>query len=177
MNFSEGWHHLAEALQRVGRHAESAEIYTKFAKILEPEAETLYRQARSNFEVRNYLDALEAFNSLVGTFPDFAPGWSGLGQTHTQIGQPDEAIQSFEKAIDLDPTRPEPFIGLGWIELKNNRPDTAEQNFRQALWPVMRTQWRRSAVWLKSKWPNIDMMMRSKFFRAFGAIAPTISMR
>lgn len=131
-DFSEGWNHLAEALQKVGRHKESSEIYANL-EVFEPEAETLYRRAQSSVAGRNYLDALDAFSKLTDAFPEYAPGWSGLGQTHMNLTQPDLARNAYERAIALDPTQPGPYIGLGWVELRNQQVKMAEQHFRQAL--------------------------------------------
>jgi len=87
----------------------------------------------SQIELKNYEEALRAFDKALEIDPKYAPSFAFRGLALKGMGKAEEAIHSFDKGLTLDPKN----AGL-WYErgntLKNlKKYDDAVQNFDKAL--------------------------------------------
>jgi tetratricopeptide (TPR) repeat protein len=69
----------------------------------------LYLRGDRPFSAEEYLAPLTA------DYPEFAAGWSLLGEAYSKQGKADNAIASFEKVIALQPNSPAALNNLAWL--------------------------------------------------------------
>lgn len=74
--------------------------------------EELYDKALTLFGENELEDAVEAFNVLIETYPDYIEGYIGLGHAYERLSQYDEAIEAVQKAIEIDPNDPLAYTSL-----------------------------------------------------------------
>src|SRR4029434_9017145 len=67
----------------------------------------LYNLGTLELEQKRTPEALETFRRAVAANPNYAKGYSGLGQPLRRPGKKDEARSNFEKVIALAPSSPE----------------------------------------------------------------------
>ncbi len=74
--------------------------------------EELYDKALTLFAENELEAAVEAFNVLIETYPDYIEGYLGLGHAYERLSQYDEAITAVQKAIEIDPNDPLAYTSL-----------------------------------------------------------------
>lgn len=74
--------------------------------------EELYDKALTLFAENELEAAVDAFNVLIETYPNYIEGYLGLGHAHERLGQYDEAITAVQKAIEIDPNDPLAYTSL-----------------------------------------------------------------
>ena len=74
--------------------------------------EELYDKALTLFGENKLEDAVEAFNELIETYPNYIEGYLGLGHAYERLSQYDEAIEAVKKAIEIDPNDPLAYTSL-----------------------------------------------------------------
>ncbi len=67
----------------------------------------------NSFKEGNYLQALEAYETVAMIDPQNAEAWKGLATSFSLLDRPYEALDSLDKAIEIDPTDTES------LEIKN----------------------------------------------------------
>lgn len=77
-------------------------------------------------------EAIEQFNRVLRSHPDFARAHSDLGVALQQTGRPDEAIAHFREAVRIDPGLARAYFNLGIILADERRFDEAVENLRRA---------------------------------------------
>lgn len=77
--------------------------------------------------------ALETFEEVTETNPDFAEGWFRLGRALSSMDQHDRAMQSFDQAIKIDPNYADAYIGKAFTLMTLERYDEALKNAEKAV--------------------------------------------
>lgn len=67
----------------------------------------------NSFKEGNYLQALEAYQTVARVDPQNTDAWKGLATSFSLLDRPYEALDSLDKAIEIDPTDTES------LEIKN----------------------------------------------------------
>lgn len=74
--------------------------------------EELYDKALTLFGENELEAAVEAFNLLIHTYPNYIEGYLGLGHAYERLSKYDEAITAVQKAIEIDPNDPLAYTSL-----------------------------------------------------------------
>ena len=74
--------------------------------------EELYDKALTLFGENKLEAAVEVFNELIETYPNYIEGYLGLGHAYERLSQYDEAIEAVKKAIEIDPNDPLAYTSL-----------------------------------------------------------------
>jgi tetratricopeptide (TPR) repeat protein len=80
-----------------------------------------------------WAEAQSAFLQALAMYPDFGPGWVGLGETHDAQGKPALALEDYQRALRLDPQEARTHFYIGGVLSKLNRSAEAIDSFRQAV--------------------------------------------
>ncbi len=72
----------------------------------------LYDAALTHFAENDLEAAVNAFKTLIDTYPDYIEGYLGLGHAYERLSLYDEAIEAVQKAIDINPTDPLAYTSL-----------------------------------------------------------------
>lgn len=83
-------------------------------------------------EIKRPANAVEIFNRILSTKPDFAPVHSKLGTYYAASGQTQLAIDHLHQVAQHDPDDASGFAMLGWLAYLDNRPNDAAEYYRQA---------------------------------------------
>ena len=78
---------------------------------MQTEAE-LYDAALSHFAENDLEAAVNAFKTLIDTYPDYIEGYLGLGHAYERLSRYDEAIDAVQKAIAINPKDPLAYTSL-----------------------------------------------------------------
>ncbi len=89
--------------------------------------EAMVAAARLSMVERLNERALEQMRSLVATYPDYAPGWSMLGDIEARDGRTEEAAAAYQKAIDLSDNSFNDRLKLAIINIYEKDIDSARQ--------------------------------------------------
>ncbi len=65
--------------------------------------ESLFKQANSLLDQKNYQEALEFYEKAINIKPDYYPALSGKGEALYGLGRYQEALEFYEKAININP--------------------------------------------------------------------------
>ncbi len=82
---------------------------------------------------RDHLGALEAFDRIVKTAPEFAEGWNKRATIHYLMGNYRAAIADIEKTLMLEPRHFGALSGLGLVHLALDDEAAALRAFDAAL--------------------------------------------
>lgn len=74
--------------------------------------EELYDVALTHFADNELEKAVNAFNVLIETYPDYIEGYLGLGHAYERLSQYDDAIETVQKAIEINPNDPLAYTSL-----------------------------------------------------------------
>ncbi|MBB6426555.1 tetratricopeptide repeat-containing sulfotransferase family protein [Sphingopyxis sp. JAI128] len=76
--------------------------------------------------------AAEAYDYVIGKFPDDFESWNNLGNARQLLGDVDGGIAALERAVALDPTAPPARINLASALTAGGRDEEAERILRTA---------------------------------------------
>ena len=65
-------------------------------------AQEQYTAIQANLSTKSLVEAIEALQNLIASYPDFALAYNDLGVLHYNAGKKDEALSYYEKAVQLD---------------------------------------------------------------------------
>ena len=74
--------------------------------------EELYDVALTHFADNDLDAAVNSFETLIETYPDYIEGYLGLGHAYERLGKYDEAIDAVQKAIEINPSDPLAYTSL-----------------------------------------------------------------
>jgi tetratricopeptide (TPR) repeat protein len=83
--------------------------------------------------LKNYKEAIKAFEQTLKWNPNHLNTLNGLGTTYTFDKKEDLALQTFEKLVSLDPGNPQYFFNQGSVLQKFERYDEAKTAYEKAL--------------------------------------------
>lgn len=89
-------------LHRLGRLQEASRAFQAAAALDASNPLPVLRQARCLRELGDAAGAEQAYRGLVGTHPDYPPGWSMLGVFLKDEGRYDEAIDVLTRSLSLE---------------------------------------------------------------------------
>ncbi|MEM9720722.1 MAG: tetratricopeptide repeat protein [Bacteroidota bacterium] len=89
--------------------------------------------ARSYAQSKNYLQAIEHFNTALQMRPEDAILWIERGKTFIETSDFDAARGDFEKALELSPSSSEAYLAMGSLYQELDLPDSALYAFNQAV--------------------------------------------
>ncbi|MDB5081701.1 MAG: hypothetical protein JWP00_3625 [Chloroflexi bacterium] len=89
---------------------------------------TLYLNAPDSAipgQVNRYAEAAQSFRTVANQNPNWAGGYSHLGQALALQGNIKEAISAYSRSLELDPNGPERWLALAALYEKDNQPEQA----------------------------------------------------
>jgi len=96
-------------------------------------AETLLTEGVDAMESDRYDAALEDFDRLVETAPNFAEGWNRRATLLYLMGEFDGSVRDIERTLELEPRHFGALSGLGLIYLQLGNEEAALKAFKQAF--------------------------------------------
>ncbi len=72
-----------------------------------------------------YAGAVQAFQVVIAQNPNWAGGYSHLGEALALQGNTRDAITAYSRSLELDPNGPERWLALAALYEKDNQPDQA----------------------------------------------------
>jgi len=97
------------------------------------ESEALVIKGKSLSRLGESERALETFEEITETNPDFVEGWFRLGRALSSMDQHDMAMQSFDQAIKIDPKYVDAYIGKAFTLMILERYDEALEYAEKAV--------------------------------------------
>ena len=98
---------------------------------MQTEAE-LYDVALTHFAENDLEAAVDAFQKLIETYPDYIEGFLGLGHAYERMSLYDEAIEAIEKAIEINPKDPLVYTSLSMCYQRKGMIQEAEDAMAQS---------------------------------------------
>ena len=95
--------------------------------------DTIMRQGILAMNARNYSGALDAFNVVIKTAPDFAEGWNKRATLYWLMGELQKSVDDIERTLALEPRHFGALSGLGMIRKEQRRPADAIQAYERVL--------------------------------------------
>lgn len=95
--------------------------------------DTLMQLGLAAMQSGNLAGALELFDAVTLSKPDFAEGWNKRATVLYMLGAYERSAEDVAKVLALEPRHFGALSGLGLIDLELNRPDDALQAFEKAL--------------------------------------------
>jgi hypothetical protein len=89
---------------------------------------TLYLNAPANAlpaTANRYAEAAQAFKAVTARNPNWAGGYTHLGEALALQGNLKEAIEAYSRSLELDPNGPERWLALAALYDKDNQPEQA----------------------------------------------------
>ncbi len=77
-----------------------------------PTEAELYDAALTHFAENDLAAAVNAFQELIETYPNYIEGFLGLGHAYERLGRYDEAIEAVQQAIAINPKDPLAYTSL-----------------------------------------------------------------
>ncbi|TVQ90126.1 MAG: tetratricopeptide repeat protein [Deltaproteobacteria bacterium] len=96
---------LIDALQRLDRQEEAAEVCAALAEIDPDDDEILYGLGDAQRLAGRYAEALDTFDVLLARAPRHANARAGRAECLRMLGRYDEALSEFDEAVSLQPRR------------------------------------------------------------------------
>lgn len=95
-------------------------------------AEDFYDQGKSDFDDKNYTDAVRLFDKSLDENPDFLPALFHRGISNYHLNNFDNAIGDFSRVIDLDPTMAEAYYYRAMSKEAKGQKDGAYIDYESA---------------------------------------------
>jgi predicted Zn-dependent protease len=127
---------LANACARAGRMKEAEKhqaIYAEISGRSKSQKEKDAQVTTSSVKAiqflldKKYPEALEEYQRLAGSHPDYAPLYSQIGQLQIRLGKRDEAFASLRKAVELDPKLADPHYLLAGLYRERGETQAADR--------------------------------------------------
>jgi tetratricopeptide (TPR) repeat protein len=96
-------------------------------------AEALLTEGVDAMENDRYDTALEDFDRLVETAPDFAEGWNRRATLLYMMGEVDGSVRDIERTLELEPRHFGALSGLGLIYVQIGNEEAALKAFKRAF--------------------------------------------
>lgn len=96
-------------------------------------ANELYKQANTFYDLQHYEDALTAYEQVVKLKPNYSQAWDGEGKTLYQLKEYKSALTAYDHAIQIKPDYADAWNGRGITLSKLNRYSEAINAFGKAL--------------------------------------------
>jgi tetratricopeptide (TPR) repeat protein len=124
------------ALKQTGLNS-AAELAKGLEGLTDPELRSAYEMAfRYSFSgriaQRNYPEAVNLANKVVGGNPNFAPAYRVLGYALFNTNRQNEALAAYQKAVQLDPNYGEAHYALAFMYAMGDRSQGGE-HYRKAM--------------------------------------------
>jgi tetratricopeptide (TPR) repeat protein len=95
--------------------------------------EARFNRAQILFNQGNLDRAFTEYHALTNSYPDYAPGWVGLGAVYQRKQLNNSADSAWEHALKLDPYYLDPLLNLGSAAYDRKDYDSALRYFRHAV--------------------------------------------
>lgn len=124
---------LADAYDRLGRHAEAVEA-CKVALTIDPNDAAAYSRLGSAYRHQNKLpEAIEAYKKAVSLDPNDRYAYMFLGFIYLETNRDAEAVEAYKKAVELDPTEPDAYFYMGACLKDLSKHSEAVESFKKAI--------------------------------------------
>jgi len=124
---------LGFVLNRLDRPAESLQIYTHAATIIQPASDDLKIVGLDYVLLGDYADAIKWLEKAVQFDPQNGDAWYFLGRAYYTRARLTEAQKAFQKVLDLDPRNARAENNLGLIFETQGNPMAAMTAYRKAI--------------------------------------------
>ena len=92
-----------------------------------------YTRAVRLFTVAEYKDAIQAFDLVIRSMPEFAEAYNGRGLAFYKDERPELALEDFDKAIEIKPTFAQAYANRGVLHLESGDTERAIADLEKAL--------------------------------------------
>jgi tetratricopeptide (TPR) repeat protein len=106
-------------------------VSDKALKIIE--TKNKFDQGVQLYQQGKFEEAIEAFEDVITSKPDFAEGYYNLGMACLRQGDSDRAIEVIHKAIELKPDFIEAYFGIGKAYIDKGEEEQATEIFKKAV--------------------------------------------
>ncbi len=122
----------ALVLSRAGQFAESEKnvdlLLAARGPSSEPDIDLLRLKARDTYYQQKWPGAIEAYRQVLALQPDWAEGYTALGEALFHLNRPAESIDALEKAVALDPENGAAHALLGRLYLDAGKDASTDAN-------------------------------------------------
>jgi eukaryotic-like serine/threonine-protein kinase len=126
-NFALAFSRLAQTYSKLGYDDQAAQTAQKAVTLSQnlPEAEKYLIAANRSLVVKNYADAIKAFETLAKSSPDNYDVQVALASLYQDSGDLVKAREYYEKILSANPKDIAATLDLGRIEIKSGNPQTS----------------------------------------------------
>lgn len=96
-------------------------------------ANELYQQGNTFYELQRYKDALAAFEKAVQLQPNYTQAWNGQAQTLSELKEYKQALTAYDRAIQIQPNYLDAWRGRGFALSNLQRYEEAIASFDKTL--------------------------------------------
>lgn len=131
---SEAWINQGIVLEKLGRHEEALESFTKATELKPDYFEAcFYRGIALGRDLGRYEEALESLTKATELKPDNPEAWLNRGAALLKLGRQEETLESFTKASNLKPDSFKAWVGRGSALEDLGKSEGALENFIKGL--------------------------------------------
>jgi predicted O-linked N-acetylglucosamine transferase (SPINDLY family) len=131
---------LAFSLMGRQRTDEAIELFAVFMERFPDEKKLAFGYGCALSLASRFQTSLEAFNTLVLRYPDYADAWVQKGLVEVALKEYDQATLSIKRGLEIDPDVPEGQTNLAYVWIRQNRIGDAEMLLQSMAGdPVKRT--------------------------------------
>ena len=109
------------------------QIWSIWGTIDDPASAELLERGSFAMASRDLAGALDSFDVLVATEPDFAEAWNKRATVYYLLGRFEDSIADIGRTLALEPRHFGALSGLGLIMMRLDKPKMALESFQAAL--------------------------------------------
>ena len=110
-----------------------AKIWTIWLEAHDPAIDQLMTEGSEAMGTARYGTALEKFNAIIASKPDFAEGWNKRATLYYLMGDYQRSLADIDHTLELEPRHIGALSGLGLVNIRMEREEAAADAFKRVL--------------------------------------------
>lgn len=134
------WNNRGSTKDKVGKHAEAIEDFTRALEIKPDYAHAFYNRGTAKKDLGNerrdvalFKEAIADFDQAIRIKPSFSEAYHNRGIVKDLLGQLDEAIKDFDLSIQYNSLDPNPYVNRGVSKGKMGKLKEAIVDFQYVI--------------------------------------------